>query len=103
MLMACYSTQTYLKMLNTIIKINKANKYQNINVYAENLLYFFTLIKISGERKKKQKRRGTHSPSPTNTTTTTTKHIYRLNDLHRIAINCWPKNLNSNNSKKLMT
>ena len=31
------------------------------------------------------------------------KHIYRINDLYRTAINRWQKNLNSNNGKNLMT
>lgn len=31
------------------------------------------------------------------------KHIYGLNDSHRIAINRWQKNLNSNNGKNLVT
>ena len=30
-------------------------------------------------------------------------HIYRINDLHRTATNCWQKNLNSNNGKNLRT
>ena len=41
-------------------------------------------------------------PSPTNTTTTT-KHICRVNESHRTTINCWQKNLNSNNGKNLVT
>ena len=44
--------------------------------------------------------RGTRPPSPTNTQK---KHIYRINDSHRTATNCWQRNLNSNNGKKFVT
>ena len=30
-------------------------------------------------------------------------HIYRINDSHRTATNCWQKNLNSNNGKNFVT
>ena len=39
--------------------------------------------------------------SPTNTTTTK-KHMYRINNSHRTATNCWQKNLNSNNGKNFV-
>ena len=31
------------------------------------------------------------------------KYIYRINDSHRTATNCWQRNLNSNNGKKFVT
>ena len=31
------------------------------------------------------------------------KHIYRINDSHRTATNCWQKNLSSNNGKNFGT
>ena len=63
-------------------------------------IYYKGILKHRGEEARWWKSRRTHSPSPTNTTK---KHIYRINDSHRTATNCWQKNLNSNNGKNFVT
>ena len=59
-----------------------------------------TFRNLDRREAKWQKSRGTRSPSPTNTHTK--KHIYRLNNSHRTAINHWQKKINSNNGKNLV-
>ena len=58
---------------------------------------------INRGRRQDVRRVGGHARPLPQTQQQQKKHIYRLNDSHRIAINHWQKNINSNNGKNLVT